>query len=67
MESKLIGKIAYITDKDSWYFGEWGTIDGFDGDVYYIKIANGGDSVPVFERNQFKVPRSSVHATKRNP
>ena len=60
MASKLIGKIAHITDKDSIYFGEWGVIDYFDGEVYYIKIANGGDSVPVFDRDQFKVPRRSV-------
>ncbi len=61
MASKLIGKVAYITDKDSIYCGEWGTIADFDGDVYYIKIANGGESIPVFDRDQFKVPRRSVH------
>lgn len=61
MASKLIGKIAYITDPDSIYCGEWGTIADFDGDVYYIKIADGGDSIPVFDRDQFKVPRRSVH------
>ena len=58
MESKLIGKRAYITDKESIYFGEWGIVDYFDGEWYYIKIANGSDSVPVFDRNQFRVPRT---------
>lgn len=68
MESKLIGKIAYITDKDSIYFGEWGRITDFDGDVYYIKIADGGDSIPIFDRDQFKVPRRSVlNDFQRNP
>ena len=69
MAYKLIGKVAYITDKDSIYFGEWGTITDFDGDVYYIKIANGGDSIPVFDRDQFKVPRRSVlyDYIQRNP
>lgn len=57
MTSKLIGKRACITDKDSFYYGEWGTIAYYDGDVYHIKIANGADSVPVFDRDQFKVPR----------
>lgn len=57
MKSKLIGKIAYITDPESIYFGEWGVIDDYDGDVYYIKIANGPDSIPIFDRDQFRVPR----------
>lgn len=57
MQSKLIGKRAIITDPESMYCGEWGIIDHYDGDVYHIKIANGSDSVPVFDRNQFKVPR----------
>ena len=57
MESKLIGKKAYITDRNSIYFGEWGIIDYFDGEVYGIRIANGRDSVPVFDRDQFRVPR----------
>lgn len=58
MKSRLIGKKAYITDRESIYFGEWGIIDDFDGDVYYIKIANGSDSVPVFDRDQFRVPKT---------
>lgn len=57
MKSNLIGKRAIITDKDSIYFDEWGIIDHFDGDVYHIKIANGSSSVPVFDRDQFRVPR----------
>ncbi len=57
MKSKLIGKVAFITDRDSIYYGEWGTIVDFDGDVYYIAIANGMDSVPIFDRDQFRVRR----------
>ena len=57
MKSNLIGRKVYITDKESIYFGEWGIIADFDGEVYYIKIANGNDGMPVFDRNQFKVPR----------
>ena len=57
MKSKLIGRKVYITDTDSIYFGEWGIIKDFDGEVYYIAIANGKDSLPIFDRDQFKVPR----------
>lgn len=56
-KSKLIGKKAYITDPGSWYYGEWGIVADYDGDFYYIKIANGGNAVPVFDRGQFRVPR----------
>lgn len=57
MKSKLIGKRAIITDPESIYFGEWGIIADYDGDVYYVKIANGNDAQPIFDRDQFKVPR----------
>lgn len=57
MKSKLIGRKVYITDPESIYFGEWGTVVDFDGDVYYIAIADGKTSLPVFDRDQFKVPR----------
>lgn len=59
MKSKLIGKKAYITDPESIYFGEWGIIDYFDGEVYGIRIADGRDSIPVFDRDQFRVPRNT--------
>lgn len=58
MKSKLIGKRVYITDRGSIYFGEWGIIDSFDGEVYYIRIANGTGSMPIFDRDQFRVPRT---------
>lgn len=57
MKSKLIGRKVYITDPESIYFGEWGTVVDYDGDVYYIAIADGKTSLPIFDRNQFKVPR----------
>lgn len=57
MECKLYGKKVYITDRESIYYGEWGIVDYFDGEVYHVKIANGSDSVPIFDRWQFKVPR----------
>ena len=57
MKSKLIGKRVYITDPESIYFGEWGIVVDYDGEVYYIAIAGGMNSLPVFDRDQFKVPR----------
>ena len=55
-KTKLIGKYVFINDKESIYFQEWGRIVDFDGDVYYIAIADGADSIPIFDRSQFKVP-----------
>lgn len=63
-QSKLIGRKVYITDPESIYFGEWGIIDYYDGDVYGIRIANGKDSLPIFNRDQFKVPRMRKEATQ---
>ena len=56
---KLIGKKVTITNKDSIYYGEWGTIIDYDGEVYYIAIADDRSSLPIFERNEFKVRRAS--------
>lgn len=61
-KSKLIGRKAYITDPESIYYGEWGIIDYYDGEVYGIRIADGKDSLPIFDRDQFKVPREKGNA-----
>ena len=53
----LVGKKVDIIDRESFYFGEWGTILLEDGEDYHIAIADGKDSVPVFCRNQFRVKR----------
>jgi hypothetical protein len=58
MKSRLIGRRVYITDKESIYFGEWGIIADYDGEVYYIRIADGKDGMPIFDRDQFRVPRN---------
>jgi len=56
-EEKLIGQKVYITDKESMYFDEWGIIQEAFGGEYVVAIANGTDSMPIFERWQFKIPR----------
>lgn len=58
MKSKLIGRKVYITDPESIYFGEWGIIADYDGEVYYVRIADGNFPMPIFDRDQFKVPRN---------
>ena len=54
--SKLIGKIVEITSRESWAFGEWGRIKDFDGDYYYISLAD-ADETLIFDRDEFKVKR----------
>ena len=56
-QSKLIGKIALITNRDSIHFDEWGTITAYDGEVYYLAMLNDMNMQAVFYRNEFKVSR----------
>lgn len=60
MKTKLVGKRVYVVDKESIYYGEWGTVADFDGELYHGKIANGSDTMPVFDRKQLYVPRQKV-------
>lgn len=55
---KNIGKKCYITNKDSIYFGEWGTIKHFDGEYYHVAIADGTNCLVVFARDEIRIPRS---------
>ena len=55
LKSKLIGKMVYITDEESFYYGEWGIVAHYDGERYHIRIANGSDVLPIFDRKQFRV------------
>ena len=52
-----VGKKCYITNKDSIYFGEWGIIKHFDGEYYHVAIANGTDTLPIFERDEIRIPK----------
>lgn len=58
--SRMIGKVAYVTDPESIYHGEWGIIDHYDGECYHLKIANGSGSMPMFDRDQLYVPRQQA-------
>jgi len=50
----VVGDKVIITDKDSIYYKEWGRIIKFDVDYFHIAIADGNDSLSVFDRDQFK-------------
>jgi hypothetical protein len=53
--NNLIGKKIIITDKESIYYNEWAIIKYFDEQQYHVAIANGTDSMPIFDRDQFKI------------
>lgn len=57
---KNIGKKCYITNKDSIYYGEWGIIKAFDGEYYHVAIADGKSSLPIFERDEIRIPRKQT-------
>lgn len=54
----MIGLLVYITDKESVWYKFWGFIRYWDGEVFHV---SGGsfleESCPIFDREQFKVPR----------
>ncbi len=52
-----IAKKCYVIDKLSIYYKEWGIIKDFDGEYYHVAIAN-GNNLPIFERNQIRIPRN---------
>ena len=53
-----IGKKVIITNKESFYYGEWGIIKYYDGFMFAIAIANDKNSFPVFYRDEFRIPRN---------
>lgn len=34
-----------------------GIIKHYDGELYHVAIANGADTMPVFDRSQIRIPR----------
>lgn len=62
MKSNLTGKRVDIIDKESQYYGYWGYIRYFDGDVYHVDGGSisetfGSGLTPIFDRDQFKIRR----------
>ena len=74
MYKSLIDKVVTISDRESMYHGEWGVVveENTADDEYHVAIANGRDSVPIFNRNQFVVrrdqtmPGAQVRSSHRN-
>lgn len=59
---KLIGKLVEIIDEESGYDGHWGFIKDWDGEHFHVSggsiaLEHGGIT-PIFDRDQFKVPRN---------
>ncbi|MWV44927.1 hypothetical protein GRF59_14995 [Paenibacillus sp. HJL G12] len=54
-----IGKLIEIIDKESPYYGFWGFVRQWNGEVFHV---SGGsipeEQMPIFDRNQFKIPRN---------
>ena len=48
-----LGKKVYITDGESIYYDEWGTVIDFDGECYSVAIADGRNSVPIIIKSSF--------------
>jgi len=62
-KTKLIGKIAYITNKQNIYYNEYGIITYYDGESYHIALwckdletAKKYSSI-ILDRNEFKIKR----------
>ncbi|GFN32525.1 hypothetical protein PCURB6_27850 [Paenibacillus curdlanolyticus] len=57
----MINREVHITDKESDYFGHWGYIRMWDGDVFHVNggsiSSSFGEVTPVFDRSQFRVRR----------
>ena len=56
-----IGKFCYITDQLSIFHGDWGIIKDFDGEFYHVAIANGALTLPIFKRNEIRIPRKQEY------
>ena len=54
--NSLIGKRVTITSKEHQDCGNWGVVKSFDGDQYHIAM-NAGNTVLVFDRDEFRVSR----------
>lgn len=57
MKSNLIGRQVTITDRESFHYGDWGTIIDFDGEYYYVAMFGDASDAPIFSRNEFKVKK----------
>lgn len=52
---KLIKKYALIVNEKSEYYNDWGIIQNYEGDYYYIAL-NGKAIIKWFKRDEFRIP-----------
>ena len=65
MKHKDLCKRVFITNKDSMYYGEWGTVIYVDSDYFYgIAIADDVNNVPEFTRDEIRIPRNQRYYSK---
>lgn len=57
-KSKLIGRYVDIKKGNCWSEGDWGIIVDYDGDWYHLAYCGDLDDIPVFTRDEFRVPRN---------
>lgn len=57
MKSRLIGKQATITDRESIAYDGWGFIIAYDGEYYHIAMYGDRNNALIFKRSEFKVKR----------
>jgi len=62
MKKEPIRKLVKIVDKESSYYGHWGFIRYWDGELYHVSggsiSSSFGEVTPIFSRDQFKFPRN---------
>ena len=56
-KSKLVGKYVSMKGNSSdWSTCDWGVIVDYDGDWYHLAMYGDLDFIPVFTRDEFRVP-----------
>jgi len=60
--NNLINRQVKITDHDSPYYGHWGYVKNYDGDLFHISggsiSTDSGEITAIFDRDQFKIVKT---------
>lgn len=55
--TKLIGKTVSLKDWEGRLNGDWGTIEDFDGEYYWIAFCGDRNDIKPYERSEFTIKR----------